>query len=96
MLISSVHSEQSEGFCNGKFCLLLLLSGGSRISHGGGGDIVGGGGAPTPEAATLRKIGMSKQKIWTLGGGGAHTGGAPLDPPMQYLVDFLLLNLWFC
>ena len=39
----------------------VIISGGSRISHGeGGADLVGW--APTPEAATFRKICMSKRK----------------------------------
>ena len=49
-------------------------SGGSRISRRG---------TWTPEAATFRKICMSKRKNqvpW--GGGGAHAGCAPLNPPM--------------
>ena len=48
-------------------------SGGSRISRRGGADLVGG--APSPEAATFRKICMSKRKNldpW---------GGMPAAPP---------------
>ena len=45
-------------------------------------------GAPTPKAATFRKICMSKRK--NLDPCGARAGGAPPDPPMQLLFRGLL------
>ena len=46
---------------------------------GGGADLVGG--VPTPEAATFRKICMSKQKNLDPWGGARRR--CPPDPPMQ-------------
>ena len=93
-MVQSSSKELTQSYSQGSNRHLLLhfkpfifkiqwcASGGSRISHWGPLTRWGGGGADPQRVLFLAKTDVKTKEMDPVGGGGARTGGAPLDPPM--------------